>query len=135
VEVTGYPYALSARSWGIGGWAVVTLTGEFDVSTMAIAQAELNRAEREARLILIDLRAVSFMDSRGLAIVIGAANRLRRRGGRLVVAQGPPEVQRIFELTHATEVVDMIEDPSEILAHDPAVGLFPRHAIPPRHPQ
>ena len=89
---------LRTRSWGADGWSVVELAGELDLASVALAEAELTRAEREAAGVVLDLRALEFIDSTGLRLVVRAAGRLHERGGRLVVARAPRAVHRVFEL-------------------------------------
>ena len=110
---------MRTRSWGADGWSVVELAGELDLASVALAEAELTRAEREAAGIVLDLRALEFIDSTGLRLVVRAAGRLHERGGRLVTARGPRAVHRAFELAGLDNRLEMIEDPKTFLATDP----------------
>lgn len=110
---------LRTRSWGADGWSVVELAGELDLASVALAEAELRRAEREAAGLVLDLRALEFIDSTGLRLVVRAGGRLHERGGRLVVARGPRAVHRVFELAGLDSRLEMIEDPRAFLATDP----------------
>lgn len=111
---------LRTRSWGADGWSVVELAGELDLASVALAEAELTRAEREAAGVVLDLRALEFIDSTGLRLVVRAAGRLHERGGRLVVARAPRAVHRVFELAGIDSHLEMIEHPRTFLATDPA---------------
>jgi anti-sigma B factor antagonist len=109
----------SARSWGADGWSVVELAGELDLASVARAEADLTRAEREGAGLVLDLRALEFIDSTGLRLVVRAAGRLHERGGRLVVARGPRAVHRVFELAGLDGRLEMTDDPRAFLATDP----------------
>lgn len=128
----GLSEVFQARSRGLGAWGVVRLAGGLDLSTVRMARSELTRAERETARIVLDLRAVSFMDSTGVHMIVEAVNRLRERDGRLVVARGPRAVQGVLELTRVAEMVELIDDPIDFLAQDPPAGGFvrPVHARP-----
>ncbi|MBV9165039.1 MAG: STAS domain-containing protein [Solirubrobacterales bacterium] len=117
-----YTGALTARTHGVGAWAVVTLTGELDLATGDAARRELARAERETGLVLLDLRGISFMDSTGLHMVIDAARRLAERHGRLVLVDGPRAVHRIFEITGTINRLEIVRDPLEVLRDDSSAG-------------
>lgn len=57
------------------------------------------------RKLVLDLRAVSYMDSTCLGEIIEACLTLRRRGGHLSVVNVPSHVQRLFDISHVTEVL------------------------------
>lgn len=115
-----YPGAFIARSHDVGACIVVTLAGELDLATVPAAESELARTERETAFVLLDLRAVTFMDSAGLHMVMHAARRLAERNGRLVLVDGPRTVHRIFEVTGTIDHLEIVDDPGEILTPDPA---------------
>jgi anti-anti-sigma factor len=49
--------------------------------------------------VLIDLSGVTFMDSLGLASIARAYRHAEANGRRVVLRRGPPQVQRLFEIT------------------------------------
>jgi anti-sigma B factor antagonist len=79
---------------------VVALHGELDLATAR--ELELHLREIEAThpgRLLIDLTDLEFMDSTGLAVMIRAHQSAQTNGHRLAFRPGPPQVQRLFELT------------------------------------
>jgi anti-anti-sigma factor len=66
----------------------LVLSGELDLATVARLRDDLREAEDGADVLVIDLRAVSFVDSSGLAELVAAHKRARRRQARLVVVRG-----------------------------------------------
>jgi anti-sigma B factor antagonist len=108
-SIAGRAHALAPPfdcSWTDGGLnaAWVHLAGELDVDTTP----ELERTLREpqARLVVLDMRDLAFMDSSGVHAIVNAAARVRRLGQRLVILRGPPEVDRLFALTGNTRHVE-----------------------------
>src|SRR4051794_23933516 len=81
-----------------GDATVVVAAGEMDLATVDAVEAELEAARGEARLVFLDLRAVTFIDSGGIRLVVEGTRRLAADGGELVVVQGPPDVKRVFDL-------------------------------------
>jgi anti-anti-sigma factor len=82
---------------------VIELFGDVDLATAPIAEEELRRAESSEELIVLDLQSVSFMDSTGIRMVIGADQRLRERGGTLRIVRVPHQVHKLFELVGITD--------------------------------
>jgi anti-sigma B factor antagonist len=79
--------------------AVVAPSGELDlVSVDQLRRALLQACEAE-RLVVVDLAAVTFMDSAGLGVLVGAAKRLQHRGAALQILNATGEPLRVIQLT------------------------------------
>jgi anti-sigma B factor antagonist len=88
-------------------WTVVRVTGEIDLFTAPkLREQFLSSLDESGETgdLLVDLTNVTFMDSTGLGVLIGASRRMNERGGRmgLVCTEGP--VLRVLELTRLNEV-------------------------------
>jgi anti-sigma B factor antagonist len=92
---------LTVESREDGDGLVVALIGEFDLASARLVGEELERAQQSYRLVTLDLSQVTFMDSTGLHVVLGADQQLREVGGALTVIPGSPQVQRLLRLTGA----------------------------------
>ncbi|HEX6619104.1 MAG TPA: STAS domain-containing protein [Solirubrobacteraceae bacterium] len=106
-------------SWNDGGFnaAWVHLAGELDVDTTPELERTLGEPHSQARLVVLDMRDLAFMDSSGVHAIVDAGARVRRLGRRLVILRGPPHVDRLFALTgNARRVED-----GELPPVDPAV--------------
>ena len=88
-----------------GEW-ILTVLGEIDVASSPRLRTELASVlERGARTIVLDLQAMSFIDSSGLGVLVGALKRLREQHGDDIVIRGLQEsVRRVFEITGLTEL-------------------------------
>lgn len=95
-------------SWMPGGLnaAWVHLTGELDVETTPQLEQTLRDPGSQARLVVVDMRELAFMDSCGVHAIVNASTRARQRGRRLVVLRGPPDVDRLFSLTGKADDVE-----------------------------
>jgi anti-anti-sigma factor len=91
---------------------LIALTGDVDLSTASIVEDEVRRAEESEDLIVLDLDHVSFMDSSGIRMIVGAHRRLRARDGTLRLANVPAQVRRLFELAGILEHLE-IADPED----------------------
>lgn len=96
----------------IAGATCVSLSGELDLGTVPVADDELRRAQQEARDVVLDIRALRFIDARGLNMILAAATRARQDGGRMVVLHGSPCVSRLFELTGVEGTLETTTDPA-----------------------
>lgn len=84
----------------------VRLTGELDIGTADRVEAELARAEAgDARLVVLDLSGLTFMDSTGVRLVLEAHARSRADSNRLRLRRGSAAVQRIFELSGVADTL------------------------------
>ncbi|MBV9167377.1 MAG: STAS domain-containing protein [Solirubrobacterales bacterium] len=87
----------------------IRLSGELDLASVPQLKRTLGIAAVRARRIVLDLRELSFMDSSGLHLIIDATNRQRQAGGSLLLVRGPHQIDRLFELTRATDAIDFID--------------------------
>jgi len=93
----------------LGGVWVVTLRGEIDAYGAPSLREDLRALveDRDALAVVIDLAAVTFLDSSGLGAIVGTLRRLRERDGRLAIVQPENAASRIFEHTGLDAVLDL----------------------------
>ena len=98
-------------TWSAGGArsASVQVAGEVDLATAPKLRQSLEQAQLAARLVMLDLRDLTFMDSAGVHAILEAASRARRTGGRLVVVRGSVQVSRLLTLTGADSQIPLFE--------------------------
>ena len=94
----------------------VALRGELDLSRTLLLDSELQAVEAmRPETLVIDLRELDFVDSSGIARLIGARRRARRGCWRLLIVRGGEAVQRVMSLSAIDRVLAFIDDPSEAL--------------------
>ena len=99
---------VSVTSRTSGDRTVVHVTGEIDVYTAPTLREELATLIDEGRTDLVaDLTAVSFMDSTGLGVLVGALKRLRTTGGDLRLVIDQEKVLKVFRITALTQVFEI----------------------------
>lgn len=92
----------------------VALAGELDLSEAPRVEAELRAIEeRDPATLVLDLRALSFLDSSGLRLVLEADQRAREAGRKLVVVKGPDAVHRVFEIALLDQRLDFVDEPGD----------------------
>ena len=78
----------------------VTITGEIDVDASAAIDTELDALiAAGARFIVLDLGAVTFLDSSGIRSVVRAARAVDDRGGRLTCTGLSGAAGRVLEIS------------------------------------
>src|SRR3954462_13459256 len=91
----------------------VILSGEADMANRrAVDRALRQAADRSPEVVILDLRALTFLDASGLDTILGADERSRVEGWTLIVLGGPPSVQLAFEATRTEALLHLIPDRS-----------------------
>src|SRR4051812_25662914 len=87
---------------------VMRLDGELDMSGTFVLEPKLDElaADSVDGDVLFDLRGVTFIDSTGLAALVGAHERLRDAGVPTRFVRGSDDVQKVFEVSGFDGVLD-----------------------------
>jgi RND superfamily putative drug exporter len=93
----------------------VTLAGELDLGTGPEFAAHLAPIERERpATIIIDLRQTEFIDSAGLAQLIGATRRARAEDRRIVLITGSAAIDRLLAVSGADQMLETTTNPATL---------------------
>jgi len=105
------------------GRSIVTAAGDIDISTVTRLRECLFEMAASGAPLVVDLDQVSFIDSVGLAVLVGAANRAAANGGRLQVACARPKIRQLMLLTGLDRTLPLastLDEALEALAAGPA---------------
>jgi anti-anti-sigma factor len=92
------------------GSLVLVVEGELDIATSPLLDEALVRARAtDAPRIVVDLLAVSFIDSTGLHVLIRHAPATQNRP-RVYLTKVSPQVQRLFKLAGASDYLALLSD-------------------------
>lgn len=86
----------------------LAVEGDIDVHTAEELRRVVAESESSTPLT-INLSQVSFMDSTGLGVLIGALTRSRETGSRLVLEAPSPRVNRLLSLTGIADQFEINE--------------------------
>jgi anti-sigma B factor antagonist len=93
------------------GYDVLTVEGELDIATAPRMIAALNEALADMAFpLVVDLSSVVFMDSTGLALLMNARRRVRRRGQGFAIACPKGPISRVFEIADMVESLQVWPD-------------------------
>jgi anti-sigma B factor antagonist len=79
--------------------AIVEVTGDIDLSTVAQLRQRLFALADEGQPLIIDLNRVTFIDSAGLGVLIGATRRVETRGESLHIVCSEPQPRKLLWMT------------------------------------
>ena len=87
---------------------ILTLSGRFDALTAPLVQEWIEQTlSPEHCQIVIDLKAVSFVDSTALATLVSGMKRARQLEGDLCLCGLQPPVRMVFELTRLDQAFEI----------------------------
>jgi anti-anti-sigma factor len=94
---------LTVRIARDGSAQVVSLCGELDLANAGTAEAELETALADGTGVVVDMRALEFIDSTGMALLVASLNRVGGDGKLTFVPSATPAVNRVLDLTGIAE--------------------------------
>src|SRR4051812_17139219 len=93
---------------------LVAVHGDVDLKTARLFRDALDEAGQDAKpRLIVDMGEVPFMDSSGLAALIGAQKAVRERTQLIVIC--PDNLRRIFEVTRLDSIVSLVASLPEAL--------------------
>jgi len=99
---------VSVHTYEKDGRSIVEVGGEIDVYTAPVLRERLAALHEAGRHdIVVDLRAVRFMDSTGLGVLVGVLKRVRLAGGRLALVIDSERVLKVFHITALTQIFEI----------------------------
>lgn len=107
----------------VDGYTVVELRGELDASTSPVLQTGLDDLlNRPAPCVILDLSALTFLDSSALTVLVVSERRARERGGSLLLAGPRQIVARVLSLTALDQHFAVYSTVAEAIASHPAAA-------------
>jgi anti-sigma B factor antagonist len=101
------------------GTVVVAITGDIDMATAQAFRDALDDGIQHAQDVVVDLGAVSFMDSTGLNALIRAAQRVQKGVGAISLRAPSPSVRRLLEISGVENIFAIEPNSAETGADDP----------------
>ena len=112
---------LSLSSERRGNYTVVSVSGNLDLVTHDQFDQYLTKIRRENSHIVIDMSAVTFMDTGCLAVIIGHWKRLLAGSGQLILAGAQYRPAKALWITGLAYRLPLFDSVDEAIAA-PAVG-------------
>jgi anti-sigma B factor antagonist len=117
MEATRFEARVRHRS----GMPVIDLSGEVDGG----ADERLNEAYEIAssggpETILLNFEDVAYINSTGIALIVGLLARTRKDGGRILSCGLSDHYREIFEITRLADFMQLYDDEESAVAEAPA---------------
>ncbi len=107
------------------GCVIVSVAGEIDISTVTPLHERLFEMAASGAPLVVDLEQVSFIDSVGLATLMGAAKRAAAHGGSLQVACMLPKIRQLVRLAGLDSQIPLAHTLDEALTFRAATSTDP----------
>jgi anti-sigma B factor antagonist len=101
--------------------AVVSPTGDLDLSSAHVLRERLIEACKDSRLVLVDLVGVTFLDSTALGVLVGASRRCAKAGQEFQVINAWGTCLKVLQLTGLSFLLGSTAD---------APGAVPQQVMP-----
>lgn len=97
-----------------GGIAVLTLRGEMDAGADEALSAAYAAVSED--VIVLNFSAVSYINSTGIALIVGVLADARGAGRKVLACGLTEHYKEIFEITRLSDFVTMFDDQEQALA-------------------
>ena len=97
-----------------GQLKVIAPSGSLDINTSVALRREITDVvSTGAKIILLDCKAVTLIDSSGLGVLVIALKFIKKMGGKLSICSLNNQVQILFRLTEMEKVFEIFADRAE----------------------
>jgi anti-sigma B factor antagonist len=114
--VAGALLRFSCRRCNTVGTVRTTVAGEQDIAAGPELDLTMRRAQADARVVVLDLRELEFIDSSGAHLLFAADRRAREAGGRLPVGRDAAQIDRLFVLYGVDRQLELFHQPPSVAA-------------------
>ena len=119
------------------GTLTIGLDGELDIATAPAFERLLSDVERERwPTVVLDLQRLSFIDSSGIRVLLGAHDRIGRQGGRMVLCDASRAVRRTLAAIGVDSILGLtdVSDDDQGPSGGPPQPPSPLSLVPAREP-
>ncbi len=97
---------------------VVEPTGLLDGTKAGQFRQEISQlVDAQAKVVLVDFKNVTFMDSSGLGALVLALKTVRASGGKMFICSVNDQIKMLFELTSMDRVFEIFANRDEFDTH------------------
>ena len=91
-----------------GNQSIIALAGEIDAYTVTNLKETFDSVtKKEGQEVIVDLEHVTYMDSTGLGVFIGALKSAKESDSELKLVNIQDRVYRLFQITGLDEIMDV----------------------------
>jgi anti-anti-sigma factor len=106
------PQSFGSETVQLGGVYLIRAQGDIALDGAPRLEAVLDEAlADEPSRIILDLEAVTFLDSSGLRVVVDAQEKARAAGSTLLIEGMSAAVERVLEITDLLQSLTRVDEP------------------------
>jgi len=98
------------------GITKVSLSGRLDIEGALKIDDEFKKIAEEKKNVVVDLSEVTFIASLGIRTLIIGAKATAKNGGKMVLLNPQPHVEKVLRTTHVDTVMPIIHDLTAVAA-------------------
>ncbi len=100
-----------------GDALIITVTGEIDLHASPELRNSLIKLlmKTNPNRLIFNLGGVPYMDSSAIAVLVEALQRLRKSGGKVILANLQPRVKGLLEIARLNSIFTIVADETEAL--------------------
>ena len=96
------------------GITQITLSGRLDIEGALKIDGEFNQIVEGKKNVLVDLSEVTFLASLGIRTLITGAKATANNGGKMVLLNPQPNVERVLRTSRVDTVIPIVDDVTTI---------------------
>ena len=100
----------------VGDVLVVDISGELSRRASSLSNPMKELLAHDRSNLILNLSALTYVDSSGLGQLIAVWTSIRNRGGKLIVLRPSPQVRKQFEITKLDTVFTIVTDEAEAIS-------------------
>lgn len=89
---------------------LIELSGDLDLAVKEHLREQLDAASAASAEVAVDLSRVDYADSTALGLLVGTRNRLRERGGRLILVAPSIHMKKLLEYAGLSASFEVVAD-------------------------
>ena len=98
------------------GITKLVLSGSMNVQGALDLEPQFNEIVKTTDKVIVDLKDVHFLTSRGMRILVMSARSLREKGGKLVLVNPQAEVERAMKTAGIDTIIPIVPDLNAAIA-------------------
>lgn len=95
-------------------WRILTVSGRIDALTGTTTERACHEALREDPRLALDLRAVSYLSSAGLRVLLSTLKLAASRNGAFALIAPQEGVREVLDMSGFSRIIPIVDDPSSL---------------------
>lgn len=107
---------LKVTTGHFAGMPVISVEGELDLSNVSeLRSVVADQCESHPAALIFDLRDLTYMDSSGLGVLVGAKRRLANHEGEVLIITQQPTALKALSLSGLDRIIRVFSDEEDLL--------------------